>query len=378
MARRRRRWLGGAAALALLAAAGIVGVEATAATGRSNGPRPQHRRVPASPAQGSRLYVAAELAGSVQPIETPGGQPGQALAGLRFPVALAVGAPGPGASSAARGGQVSGSRAGQGDGVLWVADALDDTVLPVSLSDSRIGSPVPVGHGPVSMAVSARKGLLLVACSGANELVPVDMASMTPEPAVPVGQVPTAVVVSPDGSTAWVSNGHSNDVTPVDLARRVAGPPIPAGEGPEALALGPGGRTLYVADGRRPSVVPIDTQTRQAGAAIQLPRLPAALAVSPDGRTLYVALQNTSASGAYATRQLAPSSVLPVSTATHQVGPAIPVGRAPDALAFGPGGGTLYVANFLDDNLTPISTADDRPGSPIPVAAGPAALAAVS
>lgn len=134
-------------------------------------------------------------------------------------------------------------------------------------------------------------------------------------------------------------------------------------------------RDLYVGGSRASSIVPIDTATYKAAPPIPIDGPTAALATAPNGKTLYVALTDTSAPQAQAIRYEAPSTVVPLNTATLKAGAAIQVGRAPDALAVTPDGKTLYVANFLDNTVTPVPTASGKPMAPISVANGPIGLA---
>jgi DNA-binding beta-propeller fold protein YncE len=105
------------------------------------------------------------------------------------------------------------------------------------------------------------------------------------------------------------------------------------------------------------------------------------MVLAPSGHTLYV-----TGSPAVTGNHSVPGYLTPVSTATGAVGRRIPVGDAPAALAFGPGGRVLYVAcapwrithgdvlTFRPGTVVPVRAATRQVGRPIPVGSGPLAL----
>ena len=115
--------------------------------------------------------------------------------------------------------------------------------------------------------------------------------------------------------------------------------------------------TLYVASIDGPvTVQSISTITNQAGKPIRTGDYDsgATEAITPDRKTLYVA-------------DFKAQAVIPISTATGQVGPHIKVGEGPSAMAITPNGRTLYVVNEWSGTVTPISTATNTAGPAIRV-----------
>jgi DNA-binding beta-propeller fold protein YncE len=79
------------------------------------------------------------------------------------------------------------------------------------------------------------------------------------------------------------------------------------------------------------------------------------IVISPDGSTLYVLY-------------FGPDLLLPVHTATGEVGPPIKLGGkqfGPDGITFSPNGSIAYVAN--GNGIVPVRVATGQAGSPIPV-----------
>src|SRR5215469_14686471 len=95
------------------------------------------------------------------------------------------------------------------------------------------------------------------------------------------------------------------------------------------------------------------------GPGISIGSFPDALAVGPNGRILYIADDNAPA--AY-------GLVWPFDLATGQTGRAIRVGVAPSVLVMAPDGRTLFASN--GDVINPIDVGTDRPGHPIRMGLG--------
>ncbi len=86
------------------------------------------------------------------------------------------------------------------------------------------------------------------------------------------------------------------------------------------------------------------------------------MAITPDGATVYVVgIGDPGGAG----------TVWPISVATGQAGPPIPVGREPIGVAITPSGKTVYVADGDSGTVTPIAVATDTAGPPIAVGPAP-------
>jgi YVTN family beta-propeller protein len=119
---------------------------------------------------------------------------------------------------------------------------------------------------------------------------------------------------------------------------------------------------------KKGSVTPIDTATNSVLKTIPVPGNAIDVVLAPDGKTAYVALNLTCPA--------CRGSVVPVSTSTYRVGPAIKVASiVPATMAITPNGKTLYVGDWDSGTVTPISTATNTAGKPIETGANPFAVA---
>lgn len=107
---------------------------------------------------------------------------------------------------------------------LAVADAGDNTLIPVDVVSHRVGRPIALPPEPPQYSLIK------------NYVGP----SSSPRSPAPI----TDLVMSPDGRTAYVVDGYA--VVPVDLARGRAERPITGFEGPQQMAISPDAKTAYV------------------------------------------------------------------------------------------------------------------------------------
>ena len=237
-------------------------------------------------------------------------------------------------------------------------------VTPIAVATGIPGTPIPVGKGPVALAMTPDHTTVYVANDGSGTVTPIDTATNTAGPPIPVGHYPHAIAITPDGKTAYVAC-YDGTVIPIDTATNTAGTPIQVGDEASAIAITPDGTTAYVANNVvSGTVTPIDLTTNPptAGTPIPVGSKPVAIAIAPDGSTVYVA-------------NLDSGTVTPVATATGTPGPPITVGKQPEGIAITPDGKSAYVANFGDDTVTPIATATGRPGAAIHVGHQPEQIA---
>ncbi|MGI5531577.1 beta-propeller fold lactonase family protein [Streptomyces syringium] len=270
--------------------------------------------------------------------------------------------------------------------------------------------------------MSTRNEPLLVAPDwGTDALAVVDLTA--PEgPEVrftTVGSNPRAVAVSADGTRAYVVNHDDETLSVVDLTAREHPvlPPVPAGNGPcavvaglvddricvasvdgkvevfdkegrggQALTVGTGPCALAAAPGggaRRVCVIS-ETDARvsvvdvsRAGApsvsaSVSVPGVTRAVAVAPGGQFAYVASRGEGTADGRVT-------VLDLDADGAAVGDPVPVGAEPRALALGPTGDRLCVANYGSASVS-VATVDvdsGRVGTPdtVPAGAHPVAVA---
>jgi YVTN family beta-propeller protein len=249
---------------------------------------------------------------------------------------------------------------------VYTGNYEDDTLSVIDTATNQVvGSPIPTGSGPDSIAITP-DGKTLYVTSGAGDITVVN--TQTNQIITTITGLPglETIAISPDGKTAYVSVPGEDEVIVIDLqTNQVTGAPIPVGGGPLGLVFSPDGKAAYVANYEDDNVSVIDTATRQVvGSPIPVGDEPSTVVVSPDGKTLYV---NNEEDG----------TVSAIDTATNQVvGSPIPVGEDPWGLALSPDGARLYVANTNDDTVSVIDTATRQVvGGPISVDDEPYELA---
>ena len=223
------------------------------------------------------------------------------------------------------------------------------TMVTLAGGAAYAGTAAPARHGSCAANSAARGTVYVVNWTGG--VTPIPVCTNTPGKPVPVGDGPVAIAITPDGRTAYVANENSGTVTPIDTRTNKAGAAIKVGPYPAGIGITPDGRTAYVQGG--PGVTPISTRTNKAGAPIKVAG--SAIVFAPDSRTAYVVTYS------------AHGTVTPVSTRTGKAGPAIRVGAYPWYAAITRDGRTVYVVNRGSGTVTPICTRTNRAGAPIPV-----------
>ena len=317
-----------------------------------------------------------------------------------------------------------------GGRTIWVADIGNGTVTPVSTRTGRAGRPVHVPAQPVELAIAPDGKTIWVASQidGDNQrlgrVTPISTATGRAGQPIQVGIDPGPLVISADSRTVYLGTAGLDNQTlagnltvisaRTDRVRRVLN-----GLSPGDMALGRGGRIRYVADDKG-TVIPVRTATLQRGRPIRLAGflqqliiapggqalyvlndsgqvsrisvpadritwsartalLPSAMGLTPDGRSLYVLGVRRNRHSCY---------VVPVSTSAGAAGRRIAVGRAPLAIAFGPGGRTAYVLcspfRIKGDSLRvgigsvfPVTMTTGRVGKPVPTGRGSISMASV-
>jgi YVTN family beta-propeller protein len=247
-------------------------------------------------------------------------------------------------------------------------------VYPLDTATNTVGTAIPVGSSPWSIAITPDGATAYVANSASNNVTPIDTSTNTPETPIAVGSGPQSIAITPDGTTAYVGNSGTNTVTPIDLTTDPPTPgmtPITVNGSPYAIAITPDGATAYAANqGASPTVTPIDTATNTADDPIVLPDglSPSAMAMSPDGATAYVT-SDSDLSGH--------SMVIPINTATNTAGSAITTGTglSTEGIAITPDGTTALTADSSTDSSTPIDTSTNTAGATIAAGSDPEGIA---
>jgi YVTN family beta-propeller protein len=271
---------------------------------------------------------------------------------------------------------------------LYAGDWDSGTVIPIRTATNTAGRPIKTGANPFAIAMAITpdgKTVYVVNEEPHGTVTPIDTAANAAGKNIKVGVTPFAIVITPDGKTAYVLNLAQGEpgkgtVTPINTAANTAGKPIPIKHAAFPLAsnlmvITPDGKTLYAVSNT--TLTPIDTATNTALPAIRVaPRygLDTAAAITPDGRTVYV-------DGEFARSNR--GFIVPVSTATGDVGKAIVVRGSPGLMAITPDGKTLYILRAggpppLPQDVIPVNTATNTVGKPINTGLQPVAIAITS
>ena len=197
----------------------------------------------------------------------------------------------------------------------------DDTMSLIDTATNQVvGSPIPTGNGPDSIAISP-DGKTLYVTSGDGDITVVN--TQTNQVVTTISGLPPleTIAISPDGKTAYVSSPNEDVVVVIDLqTNQVVGSPIKVGEAPIGVAFSPDGKVVYVVNDDDDNVSVIDTATRQVvGSPIPVGDDPYELAVTPDGKSVYVANYGTVDSVTAINTQTGGTTTIPVPGGPWQV-----------------------------------------------------------
>lgn len=231
----------------------------------------------------------------------------------------------------------------------YITNALSETVSVIDTARNVVVATVPVGNGPMGVAVNPSGTRVYVASLTTNSVAVIDTATNTVSATVPVSGSPIGVALNPAGTRVYVTTIFSNNVSVIDTATNAVVATIPVGTTPAGIAVNPSGTRAYVAimgtgDNPGSTVQVIDTATNAVIANVAVGLAPQAVAVNPTGTRAYVTVAGT-------------YSVVVIDTATNRVVGSIPVGGSPAGVAVNPSGTRIYVALFDTDRLAVIDTA---------------------
>ncbi|MFI1252876.1 beta-propeller fold lactonase family protein [Streptomyces netropsis] len=258
----------------------------------------------------------------------------------------------------------------------WGADTL--AVVDLTAPEGPEVRFTPVGSNPRAVAVSTDGTRAYVVNHDDGTLSVVDLTAQEHPvlPPVPAGNGPCAVVAGLVDDQVCVASADGK-VEVFDKEGQRSGQRLSVGTGPCALAAAPGGgaRRVCVIDETDATVTVVDVSqagTPSVSATVSVPGLTRAAAVAPGGRFAYVASRGEDAAVGRVT-------VLDLDADGTAVGAPVPVGAEPRALAIGPAGDHLCVANYGSASVS-LATVDvdsgraDTPAT-VPVGAHPVAVA---
>jgi ABC-type transport system substrate-binding protein/DNA-binding SARP family transcriptional activator len=228
--RTRRRILGMAAAVLLLAAGSVTALVVRNAS---------RSRLPSLPANGvGRLHADGSMTDAVLVGVSPGG--------------IAYGA-----------------------GSLWTVNRTDGTVSRIDPRKHAVIQTTRVGASPTAVTVSRED--VWIANFGDGTVSRVNAQTNSEVKRIPVGIEPAAIISGPNG--VWVANSGDDTIQRIDPVHGTTDDPIAVGNGPDGLALD--GDTMWVTNARDGTVSHIDLRKRaEASAPVSVGAGPRGVAVA--------------------------------------------------------------------------------------------------
>ena len=145
---------------------------------------------------------------------------------------------------------------------------------------------VSIGAG---LSTAAAQPRAYVANSVDNTVSVINTATNTVIATVPVGLGPIGVAITPDGTRVYVTNSLSDDVSVIEttgntVIATVSVVDLSGNRGPLGVAITPDGRRAYVTNSVGDVVTVIDTASNRVTATVLVDSHPSWVAITPDGR----------------------------------------------------------------------------------------------
>jgi YVTN family beta-propeller protein len=221
-----------------------------------------------------------------------------------------------------------------------VLELADQSARVIETATRTALKPIPLGALGQHIAISPDGQTAYVTAVGDGEMLVIDPETAKLVDSFPVGPELTEVAFSPDGTYAYVGTA-SVDITRVDVAtQKTVGAPIAIGDVVRSIAFSPDGETAYVVASGIHGVRVIDTALGEVVRTIPTEGEPGQVAVSPDGKKLYI---STETPGALSVAETATNTI---------VGKSIAVPGGVREFAVAPDGKTAWAVG--EEALTPI------------------------
>lgn len=254
-------------------------------------------------------------------------------------------------------------------------------VFHVPVLSPGLGSvAIPVGKGPLDLALTPNGKELVVTNSADNTVSIVDTATNTVTATINVGTSPLGVAITPDGTRAYIANlgdGNFDDfkasVSVVSLTTGTVIATVPMNYYPaQWVTVTPDGKYVWVGfapnpDNTATGIIATATNSQYEEGPLSQPNSnPGMMAVSPTG---------CGNSGCIYIPVTTHGWVELVSLGTLDTYATIKVGEDPTGAAINPTDTRLYVSNYADNTVSVIDTATKAVIATVPVGKGPTAVA---
>ncbi len=291
---------------------------------------------------------------------------------------------------------------------LYVTNSWADTVSEVDTASLQVLRTLPTGFEPTGVALDAAHGILYVANRLSDDISLIDLAGGADVRRLAAGRGASYIAASPDGAHIYVSHIYPqigkfraaprSEITKVDAAHQMVEDRLALNNvaGVFHVDFSRDGRLGIAAEMRPKNLVPLAHVEHgwafgnslavfgdDIGGVVQMPldeiesypSLPFGVAIAPDKSRAYVSASGSNevlivdlAKLAAAARQ--PNSARlanDLSASARYVVARVAVGRNPRNIRLSPDGGSLYVANRLDDTITVVDTARAAIAATIPL-----------
>src|SRR5437588_506072 len=161
-------------------------------------------------------------------------------------------------------------------------------VSVIDISTNTVAATVPVGAGPVGVAVTPDGTAVYVANNGENTVSVIDTRTNTVTATAQVGMAPVGVVVRPDGARVCVTNSGDNTVSVIYTSDNREWDLTRVGRTPMGAAISPDGSRVYVANNGDGTVTVIDAVSYEVITTVAVGSGPIGVAVTRDGTAVYV------------------------------------------------------------------------------------------
>ena len=281
---------------------------------------------------------------------------------------------------------------------IYVANSWSDNISEIDAATFRVLRKLPAGFEPTGVAVDGQGKFLYAANRIGGDVSVIDLATGSEERRLVAGRGASWLTSSADGSRIYVTHIYPNirnfrtqpesEITAIDTASRrvVSRLPLHNVGGVFHLATAKDGRLGIAAQMRPKNLIPLAHVEHgwafgnslaifgeDLGGVVQLPldaiedyfSLPFGVAIAADRSRAYISASGSNEVAILDLRKLVAAAKSPeaarlandLSAASRYVLTRVPVGRNPRSVVLSRDGGTLYVANRLDDTISVLDTA---------------------
>jgi peptide/nickel transport system substrate-binding protein len=238
----------------------------------------------------------------------------------------------------------------EGEGSVWVTNALDGTVSRIDPRTSSVLQRIDVGGDPSGIAVGG--GAVWVANSLDGTVSRIDPQTNREVQAITVGVTPTALAVG-DGAV-WVTSAEERNVTKIVRGRVVDR--IATGALGGGIAVGAG--SVWVTDGSSRSIVRIDSRRGSVVDRMNVGNGPTGVTFGDGALWVANSLDGT---------------ISRIDPRTNTVTATIAVGEGPNGIAVGPG--VVWVSGEFSETIARIDPAENQVVERISISNRPKGLA---